>query len=147
MDKKLYICRNCQYVFPKELSELIESKVQVYCEMCGTPFSISGVYFKQASVSESRKPIHRPTKHGLVDKERSGLDKAIKTLNYNFPLTLQTVACCCGHGKYPMTIVLKDLSGVVYELFSGIKIPRTRNFYKKDKQGIYYIPELVKSNV
>ncbi|NVM16166.1 MAG: hypothetical protein HWN80_00515 [Candidatus Lokiarchaeota archaeon] len=81
MDNKLYICRNCQYVFPKELSELIESKVQVYCEMCGTPFSLSGVYFKQASISESRQPIHKATKHGLVDKERSSLDKAIKILN------------------------------------------------------------------
>lgn len=81
MDNKLYICRNCQYVFPKELSELIESEVQVYCEMCGTPFSLSGVSFKKAYVSESREPIHRLTKHGMVDKEKSSLDKAIKVLN------------------------------------------------------------------
>ncbi len=78
---KLYICRNCQYVFPKELSKLIESKVQVYCEMCGTPFSLSGVSFKQASVRGSRVAIHKHTKYGIVDKEKSNLDKAIKSLN------------------------------------------------------------------
>ena len=81
MDNKLYVCRSCQYVFPKELSELIESKVQVYCEMCGTPFSLSGVNFKQASVRESRALIHKPTIYGIVDKEKSNLDKAIKNLN------------------------------------------------------------------
>ena len=81
MNNKLYICRSCQYVFPKELSELIESKVQVYCEMCGTPFSLSGVSFKQASVSKSGVLIHKPTKYGIIDTKKSNLDKAIKTLN------------------------------------------------------------------
>ncbi len=81
MENKLYVCRSCQYVFPKELSELIESKVQVYCEMCGTPFSLSGVSFKQATVRESGVLIHKSTKYGIVDKEKSNLDKAIKSLN------------------------------------------------------------------
>ena len=78
---KLYICRNCQYVFPKELSKLIENEVQVYCEMCGTPFSLSGVSFKQTSLSEPVETNHRPSKYGTIDKERSSLDKAIKSLN------------------------------------------------------------------
>lgn len=56
-----------------------------------------------------------------------------------------TVACCCGHGKYPMTIVLKDSLGLVYDLMSGIEIPRKKKFYKKDKQGYYYIPETLES--
>jgi len=30
-----------------------------------------------------------------------------------------------------------------YELISGKEIPRKRNFYKKDKEGYYYIPETV----
>lgn len=81
MDKKLYICRSCQYVFPKELSRLIESKVQVYCEMCGTPFSLSGVSFKEAPVSKSREVIHQHAKYGVVDKKTSGLDKAIRCFN------------------------------------------------------------------
>ncbi len=81
MDNKLYVCRSCQYVFPKELSELIKTKVQVYCEMCGTPFSLSGVSFKQASVKETKVPIPKSPKYGIVDKEKSKLDKAIKSLN------------------------------------------------------------------
>ena len=55
---------------------------------------------------------------------------------------IKTKACCCGHGKYPMTIIVKyDL--LHYELFSGEFIPRRRNFYKRDTQGYYYIPEVV----
>ncbi len=78
---KLYICRSCQYGFPKELSKLIENEVQVYCEMCGTPFSLSGVSFKQKTVRDPGKTIHKPSKYGMNDKERSSLDKAIKILN------------------------------------------------------------------
>jgi hypothetical protein len=56
----------------------------------------------------------------------------------------ETKGSCCGHSKYPMTIVVKSItSGNHYELFSKRNIPRTRNFYKKDKNGIYYIPEVL----
>jgi hypothetical protein len=56
----------------------------------------------------------------------------------------ETVACCCGHGKYSQTILLRSFeSGRVFDLVSDITIPRKRNFYKKDKQGYYYIPEVV----
>lgn len=58
---------------------------------------------------------------------------------------INTVACCCGHNKYPMTILIKDDVGV-YDLFSGADIPRKRNFYKKDKKGVYYIPEALEMN-
>jgi len=51
--------------------------------------------------------------------------------------------CCCGHGKYPMTIVAHDLFKGNIDLVSGIKIPRKRKFYKRDKQGYYYIPETI----
>ena len=40
MSEKLYICRNCSYVFPKELSKLIDDRTQVYCELCGSQFSL-----------------------------------------------------------------------------------------------------------
>jgi hypothetical protein len=49
--------------------------------MCGTPFSLSGVSFKQATVRELGKSIHSPSKYGKIDKERSSLEKAIKSLN------------------------------------------------------------------
>ena len=81
MDKKLYICRSCGYGFPKELSELIDNKTQVYCEMCGTPFSLAGIRFKQASVNPSGKSIPKHPRSSIRDKQKSKLDKAIKNLN------------------------------------------------------------------
>lgn len=53
-------------------------------------------------------------------------------------------ACCCGHGKYPMTIIVTNLRFKHWELLSDTLIPRERRFYKKDKQGYYYIPEVSK---
>lgn len=58
---------------------------------------------------------------------------------------LRTVACCCGHGKYPMTIVAKDNLGHTWELINNKIIERKKKFYKKDKQGYYYIPEVLKN--
>jgi DNA-directed RNA polymerase subunit RPC12/RpoP len=54
MVNTVYVCRSCGYVFAQELSELIENNVQVYCEMCGTPFSLAGVEFKNAPVKVSQ---------------------------------------------------------------------------------------------
>jgi len=60
-------------------------------------------------------------------------------------LRLITRACCCGHGKYPKTVVIErtNINGEVInlELISGKIIPRKKLFYKKDKQGFYFIPE------
>ena len=54
------------------------------------------------------------------------------------------VSSCCGHGKYPLTIICRTNKGNKYfELISGVDIPRMRRFYKKDKEGFYYIPEVV----
>jgi hypothetical protein len=57
------------------------------------------------------------------------------------------IACCCGHGKYPMSIVIGFDDGEIhpypFELFTGRLIRRRRKFYKRDKQGYYYIPETV----
>lgn len=68
-----------------------------------------------------------------------------------------TVLSCCGHGKYPMTLIVKEYiyvngkKAIVFrEIFSG-KILRTKEnplksdpkkFYKRNKQGVYYIPEV-----
>ena len=59
-------------------------------------------------------------------------------------LGLITKSCCCGHGKYPKTVIVEvgDSNKCVYmELISGIIIPRKKRFYKRDKFGFYYIPE------
>jgi hypothetical protein len=54
------------------------------------------------------------------------------------------VACCCGHGRYEPTIVCKNQQGLVYEVLDKRLpvLPRKRRFYRKDKQGYYYIPEV-----
>ena len=54
----------------------------------------------------------------------------------------KTVASCCGHGKYPMSIIIRNCQGGHFELFSNKPIMRKRRFYRRDSQGIYYIPEL-----
>ncbi len=68
--------------------------------------------------------------------------KAIKTLNDQ---GIQTLMCCCGHGKYPMSIIINiGLSKTLpLEIFSGIQLEGKKKFYKRDKKGIYYIPEVI----
>lgn len=56
---------------------------------------------------------------------------------------IQTVGCCCGHGKYPMTILYQSPNGKVWDIISGLEIPRKKRFYVKDKEGYYYIPEVM----
>ncbi len=61
--------------------------------------------------------------------------------NANIP----TLACCCGHGKYPTTIVVRihpACGNYPIELLSMTEIPRKRKFYKRDRWGYYYIPEV-----
>ncbi|KKN40561.1 hypothetical protein LCGC14_0731970 [marine sediment metagenome] len=60
-------------------------------------------------------------------------------------LKIRTLACCCGHGKYPMTIIVDiGISKLMpLEIFSNVMIERKKKYYKKDKQGYYYIPETI----
>lgn len=63
----------------------------------------------------------------------------------NKRLGVKTVLSCCGHGKYPMSILIKDKLGI-YELFSGVTFPKKKKkFYKRDKKGYYYIPEVIEN--
>jgi len=76
------------------------------------------------------------------------VDKCMKYLiDFLWNKGINTRACCCGHGKYPMTIVVyagADEGGDgFFEIISGTRIPRGTRFYKKDKEGYYYIPEVV----
>lgn len=54
------------------------------------------------------------------------------------------VACCCGHGKYPISIVVESPHGKHLEIVSNVYIDRKKRFYKRDKKGYYYIPETIK---
>lgn len=73
--------------------------------------------------------------------------KFIVNLEIALGFRFMVVACCCGHNKYPMTIIIRrhrdSSNDEYYDLISGTTIPRTRNFYKKDKDGYYYIPEII----
>ena len=75
--------------------------------------------------------------------KKSGLTRIDPCMKNIIKIISGTFACCCGHGKYPMTIILKNINGEFYEVFSGKTIPRKKRFYKKDKQGYYYIPEVI----
>ncbi|UCC19709.1 MAG: hypothetical protein JSV62_00080 [Promethearchaeota archaeon] len=74
----IYICTECGYVFPEELSQLIESDIQVYCERCGSPFIIEGIKFKPAPTPYLRK---KKPYHVLSEKKSSNLEKLILFLN------------------------------------------------------------------
>jgi len=74
--------------------------------------------------------------------------KLIIKLNEDIGMT--TYGSCCGHGRYPMTIIVASSPkkiGLKHEFCSGIQIPRTRRFYLKDKEGFYYIPEIQKLRI
>ena len=79
--------------------------------------------------------------------------KLIKFLNIKH----KTILSCCGHGKYKPSVIIKEYGEIkgkreIYfkEIFSGkiLKIKKNpldkdpKKFYKRDKQGFYYIPEL-----
>jgi len=55
---------------------------------------------------------------------------------------MSVCSCCCGHGIYPKTIIIQLINGTHLELLTGKIIPRKKRFYKKDKKGFYYIPEI-----
>lgn len=84
----------------------------------------------------------RNTRQTKVGDRIIKVDRCIQQLIdfINITKKRKTVACCCGHGKYDMSIVV-DYGKHFIEILSGIPIPRTRRFYVKDKQGYYYIPE------
>ena len=86
---------------------------------------------------------------GLYRKQkRIRLDKCLRIdIHYLNSNGRKTLACCCGHGKYSMTIICRNKNGRIYELLSNITIKRTRNFYRLDSEGFYYIPEVNKLNI
>jgi len=58
---------------------------------------------------------------------------------------IETVGCCCGHGRYPATVLIKE-KGKIIDIFSQEEVPRVKRFYfKNKKQGLYYIPEVSKN--
>lgn len=81
-----------------------------------------------------------------LNKKNDGrrIDPCIQELikNLNLYTTLNVKSCCCGHGRYPLTILI-NFDNEIIELVSGKIIPRKKRFYKKDKNGYYYLPECI----
>jgi len=64
----------------------------------------------------------------------------IRILNH---MGVHTVACCCGHGRYPMTVICRlPTTDTYYDLISGTEIPRSTYFYQYDKDRYAYITEI-----
>ncbi len=74
---------------------------------------------------------------------RKGIDPYLKdeitALNNH---NVVTVSCCCGHGKYPKTIVI-NFNGRLLDLVSNTIIPLRRGIYTRDPKGHYYIKEVM----
>lgn len=72
------------------------------------------------------------------------MDRCIEKIVWliNHCTNYKTLGSCCGHGVYPMTIVVTRGYGNPIEYFSEVEIPRKKRFYVKDKKGYYYIPEV-----
>ncbi|MBY9017998.1 MAG: hypothetical protein KGD66_04110 [Candidatus Lokiarchaeota archaeon] len=81
MVKTLYICRECGFAFPSELKQLIEDRVQVFCEMCGMPFTLAGVEFKQPSVRRQVPPVKSYSREAIRERNRVKFSKAIKRID------------------------------------------------------------------
>lgn len=73
----------------------------------------------------------------------SEIDECLKMIIYYLRRQgIEPVSSCCGHGKYPPSIVVCHGFRKL-EIFSGKIIPRKKRFYRKDKEGYYYIPEII----
>lgn len=78
------------------------------------------------------------------------IDKCMKKIVkfINEQTRFQTIMCCCGHNKYPPSLIVIDSRVAKFcnsptDIFSGFQFKHgQRRFYKKDKEGYYHIPEL-----
>ncbi len=76
-----------------------------------------------------------------------------ETIKFLQEFGFQTLACCCGHGKYKPTVVYQNSKDEIfaaivpkslpaYILQGTMKMPRKKRFYRRDKDGVFFIPEL-----
>lgn len=78
-----------------------------------------------------------------LPKRRFKADRCIADLLYSLnDHGIETLGSCCGHGKYPMTIVYCFKKVRIADFISGHGIQRKKRFYVKDSEGFYYIPEV-----
>ena len=91
--------------------------------------------------SSVKVPLCKPRQYSKLKYAK--VDRCIAPLVAMLNLNgIQTVGCCCGHNEYKPSIMIKK-GKKVFDLFSGEVVLRKRRYYKTDKQGYYYIPEVV----
>lgn len=83
----------------------------------------------------------------IIDGADVEVDKCMVRLidSLNDVKGMKTLGCCCGHGVYEMSVVVVQQGvrdGKPFDVMSGTDIPRKRKFYKKDENGMYYLPEV-----
>ena len=118
MSKKIYVCRDCGNTFPDELSHLIESKTKVFCERCGTPFSLEGIKFKEPELELKEK--EKKTKRTPEDKS-STLHSIIKALNIIswIPILILSIILLFIPFRF-----LMGIAGIVIALYDKIYISK-----------------------
>jgi len=53
--------------------------------------------------------------------------------------------CCCGHGRYPMSIICRNKQfKAPFDLVSNKNLHSKKKFYKRDKKGYYFLKEIHK---
>ena len=71
--------------------------------------------------------------------------KLCQSLSSHLDKNWEIVACCCGHEKYPMSLIIKHKTNnrlFPLEIFSRTLIKRKTRYYKRDNKGMFYIPEV-----
>jgi len=70
------------------------------------------------------------------------LDNCIakEVMDYNEIGKLNTVASCCGHGRYRKSVIFLMDDGSFFELYSRRVFPKgTKTFYRIDSNGFYHL--------
>lgn len=101
---------------------------------------------QERNTTQKKMCQNRSSKRMRIGSKLIRLDSCITNLIFYLNRRgLCTVGSCCGHGRYNMTISYEKNNGEIWELLSNIRIPRKRRLYKKDKNGYYFIPEVVET--
>lgn len=90
--------------------------------------------------------LTRSSRYVEIDGRRFKVDGCMADIIIDLNANgFKTLGCCCGHGRYSKTIIVREFTGIIYEALSHTIIPRTRRFYRTYKDGYYYIPEIDRS--
>lgn len=85
------------------------------------------------------------TQEVIIDGKSISIDSCIanEVAGINKRGILHTLGSCCGHDVYPATIIVRTCESQVVEYYTTKRIPRKRNFYRRDANGMYFLPEVI----